>query len=172
MRWRDQQATSARYGVIPRTLSFLIHDGNLLLLRRDAQKQPWPGKLNGLGGHVEAGEDILSGARREIGEETGREASDLSLRGVVHISGVAELGIVLFVFVGELPSPNVAKSTEGELSWYPLDRLPWSEMVPDLSALLPRLLSRSKEREPLYALYAPSSSGELVFHFHRDEVPR
>jgi 8-oxo-dGTP diphosphatase len=171
MRWRDQQATSARYGVIPRSLTFLIHDGDLLLLRHDAQKQPWPGKLNGLGGHVEAGEDILSSACREIREEMGREASDLSLRGIVHISGTSELGVILFVFVGKLPSPDIGSSVEGELSWHPLDHLPWSEMVPDLSALLPRLFSRSK-KEPLYAHYTPSSSGEMIFHFREDKVAR
>ncbi len=165
MRWREQHATSMRYGVIPRTLSFLTHDRNLLLIRRGAEKRPWPGKLNGLGGHVEAGEDILSSAHRETREEAGREASDLSLRGIVHVCGTSNLGVILFAFVGKLPSADLGTSAEGELRWYPLDRLPWSEMVPDLPMLLPRLLSRSEGEEPLYAYYTPSSSGEMAFHF-------
>lgn len=166
MRWQEQHAASVRYGVIPRTLSFLIHDRNLLLIRRGAEKRPWPGKLNGLGGHVEAGEDILSSAHREIREEMGREAHDLSLRGVVHICGTSDSGVILFVFVGKVLSAELFGSgTEGKLGWYPLDRLPWSEMVPDLPMLLPRLLSRSDKGEPLYAHYTPSTSGEMSLHF-------
>ncbi|MFO7918186.1 MAG: NUDIX domain-containing protein [Anaerolineae bacterium] len=172
MRWQEQHATSTRYGVIPRTLSFLIHDRNLLLIRREAEKRPWPGRLNGLGGHVEAGEDILASAYREIHEEMGREASDLSLRGIVHIDGTSDSGVILFAFVGKSPSPDLGASTEGELGWYPLDRLPWSEMVPDLPVLLPRLLSRSGQKGPLYAHYAPSPSGEMTFHFHEKEATR
>ncbi|MFP3895447.1 MAG: NUDIX domain-containing protein [Anaerolineales bacterium] len=172
MRWRDQHATNTRYGVIPRTLSFLTHDRNLLLVRRGAEKRPWPGKLNGLGGHVEAREDILSSAHRETREEVGREANDLSLRGIVHVCGTSNSGVILFVFVGNLPSADLGTGAEGELEWYPLDRLPWSEMVPDLPMLLPRLLSRSEGEEPLYAHYTPSSSGEMIFCFHETEATK
>ena len=37
----------------------------VLLLRGAADKRLWANRYNGLGGHVEAGEDVLSAAKRE-----------------------------------------------------------------------------------------------------------
>lgn len=152
--------------MIPRTLSFLVHGEKLLLLRGSAHKRLWAGKLNGLGGHVEAGEDLLTSARREIVEETGLETRELELCGIVHISGKdSNTGVILFVFVGKVDSIEFHASPEGQLGWYPLEELPWSEMVSDLPMLLPRILSPQRKGQLTYGRYVASASGEMTFHF-------
>ncbi|NLX42660.1 MAG: NUDIX domain-containing protein, partial [Chloroflexi bacterium] len=69
----DEQGTmnTTRYLVVPRTLCFISTESQLLLLRGAPDKRLWANLLNGLGGHLEPGEDPLSGARRELCEEAG-----------------------------------------------------------------------------------------------------
>ena len=45
------------------------------------------GKFNGLGGRLEPGEDVVSGMRREILEESGLIADRLTLRGTISWPG-------------------------------------------------------------------------------------
>ena len=71
----------------------------VLLLRLGADRGEWAGRLNGIGGHIEPGEDVLTSARREIREEAGLSPGDLRLCGVVMID-VGPPGIGLFVLVG------------------------------------------------------------------------
>jgi 8-oxo-dGTP diphosphatase len=165
MRWDEQGVTSgARYTVVPRTLCFLMSCQDVLLLRGAPDKRLWAGKLNGVGGHIEPGEDALASARREVEEETGLIVRDLSLRAIVHVSGDGTMpGVMLFVFVGEAPSRAVRAAREGSLGWYPADHLPWAEMVDDLRLLLPRVLG--KEMPLTYGCYEADASGRLTFRF-------
>src|ERR671932_2701824 len=82
-----QGSTSGRFHVVPRVLVFVRRGDSVLLLRGAADKRIWPGLLNGIGGHVEADEDPLSAARREVREECGLEvpASALRLAAVISI---------------------------------------------------------------------------------------
>lgn len=55
-------------------------DGSILLLRRDLAKEGWPGYWEATaGGSALAGEGPLEAARRELREECGYEAKDLTL---------------------------------------------------------------------------------------------
>lgn len=141
-----------RYTVYPRTLVFLIRGDEVLLIRRPADARLFPGLFNGVGGHVERGEDILSAAIREVEEETGLHVETLQLRAILSIAHSQldrdgegrmhdeEPGALVFIFVG-YPSPDEVTSGEaGELRWIPLDRLCDLPIVPDLRDLLPRIL--------------------------------
>lgn len=153
-----------RYQVIPRTLVFVTCGERLLLLKGGPHKRLWAGKYNGLGGHVERNEDIQSAALRELREEAGVTPEQLRLRGIVHIdAGDSRRGIVLFVFHATAVGLETVASSEGTLEWRPLDALPFSEMVEDLPALIPRILDSSEE--PSYALYTYDASDRLVIHF-------
>ena len=57
------------------------------------------GKWNGLGGKLEANEDIVSGMRREIREEAGIECGEMQLSGTVSWPGFGKNGEDWFGFV-------------------------------------------------------------------------
>lgn len=80
------------------------------------------GKFNGLGGKLEAGEDIVAGMKRELREEAHIEATSLRLRGTVSWPGFGSAGedwfgfiFVIDTFTGTVPSRNA----EGDLHWVP-----------------------------------------------------
>ena len=56
-------ASRGRYQVVPRTLCFVTHEDAVLLLKGAPTKRIWPGRYNGLGGHVEPDEDVLAAAQ-------------------------------------------------------------------------------------------------------------
>ena len=69
-------------GLIHRAVHILVFrpDGRLLLQRRSADKDIDPGLWDtSVGGHVDAGEDYLTAARRELSEELGLEGLPLTL---------------------------------------------------------------------------------------------
>lgn len=131
------QHTTGRYAVVPRTLIFLEREGHVLLLRGGAHKW-FAGKYNGLGGHVEPGEDVYTAAVREVQEEAGVQAEKLVLRAVVHVTGF-DPGVMLFVFRGPFSGQIFPSSAEGSLEWVPLDDLDRYPLLPDLRWLLPRV---------------------------------
>lgn len=142
----------ARYMVYPRTLVFLVRGDEVLLMRRPTDTPLFPGLFNGIGGHVERGEDILSAAIREVQEETGWRVETLELRAVLSIphaqlhrdGGEAirddEPGALVFIFVGRAPADALISGEAGAFCWVALDRLHALPVVPDLHDLLPRIL--------------------------------
>ena len=80
------------------------------------------GKYNGLGGKLEADEDVVSGIRRELLEEAAIAPTSMTLRGTISWPGFGPngedwLGFVFLVeaWTGEPPPAN----EEGPLVWIP-----------------------------------------------------
>lgn len=137
----EQFVDRGRYTVIPRTLVFLRNGDDVLLLKGAPTKRLWAGRYNGLGGHVEAGETIAAGALREIREEAGLHAAqltDFALRALINIEGTPS-GVLLCVFTGWTLTREVRGSAEGVPEWIPLQELDRLDLVDD-DRLLPRLL--------------------------------
>jgi 8-oxo-dGTP diphosphatase len=168
-----------RYQAIPRTLLLItsINPDNqhpdpakrrdLLLLKGAPTKRLWANRYNGLGGHIEAGEDILSAGQRELAEETGLTAIPLTLRGVINIdTGVDEEGprpgVLLFVLVGETQTRVVTPTGEGTPEWIPLTQLDDYPLLDDLYAVIPLALG---DGPTFYGHYAPRPDGSMSYRF-------
>jgi 8-oxo-dGTP diphosphatase len=155
-----------RYHVIPRTLCFVTHGEEALLLLGGAKKRLWAGRYNGLGGHVEPGEDICASVRREVHEEAGLDVHDVRLRCVVHAdAGDPFAGILFFVFTAAADEKRVVPSEEGALEWWPVSALPVDRMAEDLPVLLPKVLAMGPADPPLFAAYSYDEEDRMVIRF-------
>jgi 8-oxo-dGTP pyrophosphatase MutT (NUDIX family) len=165
MTFQGQRIDENRYTVIPRTLSFLLHENEVLLIRLHEDRPDWSGLLNGVGGHIEQGEDPLGAARREIYEETGLIPSKLKLCGVVIIDSGDRTGIALYVFVGETDGGQPIAGPEGTPIWLSLQALDQHRLVEDIPILLPHALSSYRNDQPFSALYSYNEAGDLMTTF-------
>jgi 8-oxo-dGTP diphosphatase len=166
----DQKIIADRYQVCPRTLCFITHGGDVLLLHGASDKRIWPDKYNGVGGHVKPEEDVFTAAQREIREETGLRVHDLRLRGVINIPVDAQdSGVLLFVFTAGAATRDVCASEEGSPEWIPIDEIDRLDLVEDLPILLPRVLAMGRDDQPFYALYTYDGDDELVITFASTE---
>lgn len=145
----DQGVTKDRFMLIPRTAIFVRRGDEYLLIKGAPTKRLWAGKYNGLGGHVERGEDVLSSARRELFEEAGITA-DMWLCGTL-IVDAGEVGICLFVVVGENAQGEVRASKEGTVEWVQKDAVKHLPVVEDLPILLDRIHQMQKGNPPFSA---------------------
>ncbi len=151
-----------RYQVIPRVLCFVLDGPRVLLLRGAPTKRIWPNKYNGLGGHVERGEDVYTAALREIHEESGLEVRHLRLRGVVTIDAGEPVGILLFVFLADAVTTDPRPSPEGTLEWVPLEHLETYDLVEDIHVLLPKALEADRTGTVFFAQYGYDERDTLL----------
>ena len=144
---RSRRRPAARAGagryVAPGVLCILRHRDAVLLIE-GARRKRWAGKLQGIGGGVQPGENPVRAAVREIREETGLQlsADDVQVKGVVHSQRFYGESKLMIVVVARAPHRRVRGGDEGTLRWVPLravSRAP--NLIPDLYTLIPRVLS-------------------------------
>lgn len=161
----DQGIDRQRYALIPRTLIFLTRTDEVLLIKGAPDKRLWAGMYNGVGGHVERGEDVLSAAFRELKEETGYSGIELWLCGTVIVDVESNLGVGIYIYRGEAAGKQPINSAEGDLVWVPRSAVFDLPLVEDLHVLLPRVLA-ARRGEPSFAAHiAYDSTGKLIIEF-------
>ena len=163
----EQGITFDRFMVIPRTLIFLTREDQVLLIKGAPTKRLWANRYNGIGGHIEPGEDALTAARRELLEETGLQAgTTLRQVGTIFIDAGQPVGILLLVYKGEYAGGELVASAEGQLEWVPLAQLADFPLVADLRLILPRVLAMQPGDPPFAArsFYDKNDQQQLVFN--------
>lgn len=148
----DQRLSFDRYVCIPRTLIFLTRGDRILLLKGAPTKRLWANQYNGVGGHVEYGEDVLTAAKRELLEETGLSA-DLGLVGTLMVDVEPEMGVCLYIFSGESLTGEPRPSIEGTPEWLPRNELNQHPLVEDVAILLARI-QKMQPGDPPFAAHS------------------
>jgi 8-oxo-dGTP diphosphatase len=136
-----------------------------LLMKRGEHKRIFPGRYNGIGGHIERDEDPLTGALREIKEETGLDVTDIQLRGVTNVDAGQEVGIILFTFTARATSRDLTECEEGTLHWVPLETINTLSLVEDLPLLLPRLFGPDASAILFFAHTSYDEHDQIVMNF-------
>jgi 8-oxo-dGTP diphosphatase len=117
------------YTPIVGTLGYVFSpDGRRVLLihRNTRPSDPHFGKYNGLGGKMEANEDVIACMRREIREEAGIECEALRLAGTISWPGFGANGEdwLGFIFrIDRFRGEPHARNVEGTLEWIDVDRV-------------------------------------------------
>ncbi len=117
------------YQPILGTLGYILSSDRqkVLLVHRNARKSDQHiGKYNGLGGKMQAGEDIQACMMREIEEEAGIRCLKLSLRGTVNWPGFGADGEnwLGFIFIiTEFSGTPRLRNEEGDLGWHLLSEI-------------------------------------------------
>jgi 8-oxo-dGTP diphosphatase len=136
MRGRDQRTGGGGmntgtmpYSPILATLGYVLSPDRrrVLMIHRNTRRDDHHvGKFNGLGGKLEANEDVAAGMRREIREEAGIECLELSLRGTISWPGFGKCGEDWFGFlfiVTRFSGAPFERNPEGTLEWIEIEAM-------------------------------------------------
>lgn len=155
-------AATGRWLVIPRTLCFVLNGDDVLLMKRAAHKRVFPGRYNGVGGHIERDEDPLTSARREILEETGLHVQNLRLRGVCHIDANEPVGVIVLVFTATSEHRDTQDNGEGSLHWVCRNQVLDLDLVDDLPVILPHLLTMEPDAPPFFVHVSYDKTNDTI----------
>lgn len=151
-----------KYQLVPRTLIFIEKEDKLLMLSKTKKDSFGYGKINGVGGHIEKGEEPFESARREIMEEAGIEVNDLEMAAVLFIDINDVPGILVFVFKATYAGGELCASEEGLLQWMTREQIRNNQnMVKDLPFLLDVVGKHKPNTPPLMVKYLYDKNEEL-----------
>ena len=160
----EQGVAKDRYSLIPRTLIFIRCGDSILLIKGATNKRLWANKYNGVGGHIERGENIQSAAERELLEETGLTV-EIFLRGIVTVEAGEDKGIGIFVFYGEHVHGKIKSSSEGNLEWVKISDFNLFPLVEDVQLFINRIINMEAGDMPFFAHSTYTQDNRLEVNF-------
>jgi len=138
---------------------FIFNRDCVLLIKQKDKNKPGYEKWNGLGGHVERGENPLDSARREIWEESGLKVENIKLKYITFIEENNQ-GICLFIFSGYSKNSSLVKSDEGDVRWFSEKEIKDLVTMNDLPELL-NVIKRTKRNKSLRFLDINYKNGKV-----------
>ncbi len=147
-----------------------IRDRGRVLLQLRADGRFGAGRWNGPGGKLRDGESPEEATAREVREETGLTVHDLRDHGVLtyYFGETTEPDYIVHVFSTEQFEGSLRASDEGQLQWFPDDRLPYDRMFPDDPVWVSHLLA-GRRFQGVFRLSEDLT--ELIEHDLRVEAP-
>jgi len=117
--------------------------GKMLLLKRS--REPMSNMSTGVGGKTHFNEGIYESCIREVKEETGLDARNLMLRGVIKtlLSG-KDSSWILFVYFTDDFSGELCACPEGELKWVDLTNVMNENLIGFLREILPAIMQSDR----------------------------
>jgi isopentenyl-diphosphate delta-isomerase type 1 len=145
-----------------RATHILVHDdaGRVFLQRRSLTKDSFPGCWDSsCSGHVDAGEDYETAARRELGEELGWHDTSLPLRPLLMLPTLATTGheFIQIYALGPVNGPFTLHPEEiiGGRWLAPAEIIAWIEREPEAFASVAHHLWTDHRATILKGLEAP-----------------
>jgi len=158
----DELSIKNLYQLVPRTLVFIQHEGKIVFIDKNKNNSLVLGQLNGVGGHVELGEEPYESAIREIREETGLQVTGLEMVALLLIDTEINPGILVFVFKAVSAGGKLIESGEGRLVLLTRDEVNHEKrLMQDIPELL-KICENHKTNDPIKILkYFFDKTGRL-----------
>lgn len=113
-------------------VGFLFNDDKVALIQKN--RPEWQkGLINGIGGHIEEGENPYEAMMREFKEETG--ASTNRWREYALLTN-QDNSVELYMFTCSSRFLSIRSTTDEVVRWYPVNSLP-ENIIPNLRWLIP-----------------------------------
>lgn len=153
--------------------NFIYCRNDYLFLHRHKNKWIDAGRLNGIGGRVEPGENYLQAAIRETREETGYiiTEKDVQFCGVVKLEGGYKDDWVMCFFKIKVKNKNIPKGNhteDGELIWLNKNQVLKSkyELVDDLNYCFQDIIKGKK----IFFINAKLNNKEKIFKINISKI--
>nr|AEB96149.1 hypothetical protein [Lentinula edodes mycovirus HKB]BAG71789.2 hypothetical protein [Lentinula edodes mycovirus HKB] len=122
-------------------IGLLVTPRSMLLARRGPASKPADihGRLAGIGGKIDSREDLIAGLNREVMEEVSIDISEQKTLVIHTVLGEGYTKCFVLVYMDEEVVPVVPAAEQQKVvdpTWYPLDALPYEEVVFDMPEVL------------------------------------